>query len=79
MKVFPQADSIFSFSSDPTMVNFFRHFLEQESSRSGGYDDVESSDNETHLKEFLTTLVYECVTQDKLSALSIWITLLRVS
>ena len=65
-----------AFSSDPTMVNFARLFLEQ-----GNLSDsqrVVSGESESHLMQLLTALVYECITQDKLTVLSIWITTLKV-
>jgi hypothetical protein len=66
----PQAESICSFSSDPTMVNFVHYFLEMEG--------CDGSSGELQVMQVLTMLVYECVTQDKLGILPIWITLLKV-
>jgi hypothetical protein len=65
-----QAESICAFSSDPTMVNFAHYFLETEG--------CDGSSGELEIMQMLTMLVYECVTQDKLDILPIWITLLKV-
>ncbi|XP_069677644.1 anaphase-promoting complex subunit 1 isoform X2 [Periplaneta americana] len=63
------AESICAFSSDPTMVNFAHYFLETEG--------CDGSSVELDVMQRLTMLVYECVTQDKLGILPIWITLLK--
>jgi hypothetical protein len=52
------------------MVNFAHHFLETEG--------CDGSGGELEVMQMLTRLVYECVTQDKLGILPIWITLLKV-
>jgi hypothetical protein len=65
-----QAESICAFSSDPTMVNFAHYFLETEG--------CDGRSDELQVMQVLTRLVYECVTQDKLGILPIWITLLKV-
>ncbi|KAK3923529.1 Anaphase-promoting complex subunit 1 [Frankliniella fusca] len=68
-------ESILAFSSDPTMVNFARLFLEE-----GSGDETQkmiSAESERHLIQLLTALVYECITQDKRMVLSIWITTLK--
>jgi hypothetical protein len=52
------------------MVNFAHHFLETEG--------CVGSSGELEVMQMLTRLVYECVTQDKLGILPIWITLLKV-
>ena len=64
-----QAKSICAFSSDPTMVNFAQYFLETKGCE---------SEKELEMMQMLTMLVYECVTQDKLGILPIWITFLKV-
>jgi hypothetical protein len=66
-----QADSIFSFSSDPSTVNFAHYFLEQ------GEGSV-AGPGELQVMHFLTTIVYECVTHDKLSMIPVWITIIKV-
>lgn len=68
-------ESVLAFSSDPTMVNFARLFLEQRNNcESLG---IASGESESHLMQRLTALVYECITQDKRMVLSIWITTLK--
>lgn len=57
------------------MVNFARLFLEKGSNS----DAIISGENEKHLMQLLTALVYECITQDKRMVLSIWITTLKVN
>ena len=52
------------------MVNFAHYFLETEG--------CDGSSDELQVMQMLTRLVYECVTQDKLGILPIWITLLKV-
>ncbi|XP_046664707.1 anaphase-promoting complex subunit 1 isoform X3 [Homalodisca vitripennis] len=67
------ADSIFSFSSDPSTVNFAHYFLEQPE----GTSVATESRGELQVMHFLTKIVYECVTHDKLSIIPIWITIIK--
>lgn len=69
-----QAESIFAFSSEPCTVNFAHFFLEQ-----GDKTALLASTIELQLLQFLTKLVFECVTHDKLSMLSIWLKMIQVS
>ncbi|XP_054263292.1 anaphase-promoting complex subunit 1 [Macrosteles quadrilineatus] len=64
------ADSIFSFSSDPSTVNFAHYFLEQAEGSVAGAGEL-------RVMHFLTKIVYECVTHDKLPIIPIWITIIK--
>uniref|UniRef100_A0A1B6C0L0 Uncharacterized protein n=2 Tax=Clastoptera arizonana TaxID=38151 RepID=A0A1B6C0L0_9HEMI len=64
--------SIFAFSSDPSTVNFAHYFLE-----TGEKKSVCNNNAELELTQFLTKLVYDCVTHDKLSIIPIWINLIK--
>ncbi|XP_075233032.1 anaphase promoting complex subunit 1 isoform X2 [Lycorma delicatula] len=66
------AESIFAFSSEPCTVNFAHFFLEQNEKSISS-----ASTNELQILQFLTKLVFECVTHDKLSMLSIWLKMLQ--
>ncbi|XP_068085818.1 anaphase-promoting complex subunit 1 isoform X2 [Anabrus simplex] len=64
-----KAESILAFSSEPSLVNFAVYFLECDS------NVLSPAEQET--MQILTTLTYECMTQDKLAILPIWISLLK--
>ncbi|RZF37721.1 hypothetical protein LSTR_LSTR003132 [Laodelphax striatellus] len=64
------AESIFSFSSKPSTLNFVRLFLECENSTT-------ASSKELKQLHFLTKLVFDCVTHDKMSILVIWLSIMQ--
>ncbi|XP_049852727.1 anaphase-promoting complex subunit 1 isoform X1 [Schistocerca gregaria] len=64
-----RADSVNAFSSDPNVAKFAQCFLENE--------ELETSMCERQIIQLLATVVYECVTQDKLSILPMWLTIIK--
>lgn len=59
-------------------MNFAHYFLEQVGTEGGG-GGVTESRGELQVMHFLTKIVYECVTHDKLSIIPIWITIIKVT
>ncbi|CAH0388207.1 unnamed protein product [Bemisia tabaci] len=62
------AESIFGFSSEPSIIKMAQCFLEQ----------IEcSSRKELQLTQLLTKVVYECIIHDKLAVLPLWFEVIR--